>query len=397
MTEFYVDLHVHIGCDRQGRPVKVSGSKKLTFENIAKECFYRKGVDIVGIVDAATPGVISDIENLIDSGEMTEISGGGIGYRDRVVILLAAEVETAEENKGHSHHLILLRTLDTAKAFSRRLQRCVSNIFFSTPVCAMPARDLYRMAMDLGAIPFPAHAFSPHKSIYGNCVRRLDDAFPRDILDSVFAIELGLSADTDLADTISELSEYTFLSNSDAHSLPKIGREYNVMLLESPSFDETLKAITRKDGRRVLANYGLDPKLGKYHRTYCPRCDRTFQDLAPPVLSCPECGRTSVVRGVLDRIVDIRDYPTPKHPVHRPPYRYQIPLEFVPGIGPKSIDKLISRFGSEMAVLHTAREEELAETVGNKAARLIIEAREGTLPLVAGGGGHYGKALINNS
>ena len=255
MTEFYVDLHVHIGCDRQGRPVKVSGSKKLTFENIAKECFYRKGLDIVGIVDAAAPGVISDIESLIDSGEMTEIPGGGIGYRDRVVILLAAEVETSEENKGHSHHLILLRTLDMAKAFSSLLRTCVSNIFFSTPVCAMPARDLYKMAMDIGATPFPAHAFSPHKSIYGNCVRRLDDAFPRDILGPVFAIELGLSADTDLADTISELSEYTFLSNSDAHSLPKIGREYNLMLLESPSFDETLKAIARKNGRRVLANY----------------------------------------------------------------------------------------------------------------------------------------------
>jgi uncharacterized protein (TIGR00375 family) len=396
LTEFYVDLHVHIGADSQGRPVKVSGSRKLTFENIAKECFSRKGVDIVGIVDAAAPGVISDIEQLIDSGEMTEIPGGGIGYRDRVVILLASEVETSEENRGHSHHLILLRTLDTAKAFSRSLRRCVSNIFFSTPVCAMPARDLYRMAMDTGAIPFPAHAFSPHKSIYGNCVRRLDDAFPLELLDSIFALELGLSADTDLADTISELSEYTFLSNSDAHSLPKIGREYNVMLLESPSFDETIKALRRKDGRRVVANYGLDPKLGKYHRTYCPRCSRTFQHESPPVLVCPECNSASVVRGVLDRITDIQDYSAPKHPAHRPPYRYQIPLEFVPGIGPKSIDKLISKFGSEMAVLHTAQEEELREAVGNKAARLIIEAREGTLPLVAGGGGHYGKALIND-
>ena len=134
MTEFYVDLHVHIGCDSLGRPIKVSGSRKLTFENIAKECFYRKGVDIVGIVDAAAPGVIHDIESLLDSGEMIEIPGGGIGYKDRVVILLASEVETSEENRGHSHHLILLRTLDTAKAFSRSLRRCVSNIFFSNMI-----------------------------------------------------------------------------------------------------------------------------------------------------------------------------------------------------------------------------------------------------------------------
>lgn len=69
MTEFYVDLHVHIGCDSTGRPVKVSASRELTFENIAKECFYKKGVDIVGIVDAASPGVIDDIESLLDSGK----------------------------------------------------------------------------------------------------------------------------------------------------------------------------------------------------------------------------------------------------------------------------------------------------------------------------------------
>lgn len=395
--EYYVDLHVHIGCDSQGRPVKVSGSKKLTFENIAKECTYRKGIDIVGIVDAAAPGVITDIKALIDSGEMTEIPGGGIGYKDRVVILLASEVETCEENKGHSHHLVLLRTLNTAKVFSRELKKCVSNIFFSTPVCPKPAKDLYKMAMDVGATPIPAHAFSPHKSIYGNCVRSLKDAFPSDVLDSIPGIELGLSADTDLADTISELRGYAFLSNSDAHSLPKIGREYNVMLLKEPSFDEVMKALKRQNGRRMSANYGLDPKLGKYHRTYCPVCDRTFQDLEPPVLSCPECGRTSVVRGVLDRITDIQDYSVPEHPEGRPPYRYQIPLEFVPGIGPKSIDKLISKFGSEMAVLHRAKERELAEVVGNKLAHLIMQAREGTLPLIAGGGGHYGKALVNDS
>lgn len=396
MTEFYVDLHVHIGCDSTGRPVKVSASRELTFENIAKECFYKKGVDIVGIVDAASPGVIDDIESLLDSGEMVEIPGGGIGYKDKVVIVLASEVETLEEHKGHSHHLILLRTLDTAKAFSRKLQGCVSNVFSSTPVCQMPARNLYSMAMDIGAIPFPAHAFSPHKSIYGNCIRRLHEAFPENILSSLLAIELGLSADTDLADTISELHRYTFLSNSDAHSLPKIGREYNVMRLESASFDEVIKALTRRDGRQVVANYGLDPKLGKYHRTYCPKCDRTFNYETPPVVQCPECDSTSVVKGVLDRIREIQDYPVPRHPEHRPPYLYQIPLEFVPGVGPRSIDKLIERFGSEMAVLHKAKEGELAEVVGEKAAGLIIQARNGTLPLVAGGGGHYGKAVIEN-
>ncbi|MGE5592413.1 MAG: endonuclease Q family protein [Betaproteobacteria bacterium] len=395
LKRFFVDLHVHIGRDSHGRPVKVSGARNLTFENIAKECFQRKGIDVVGIVDSASPRVIEDIESLLDSGEMAEIPGGGVGYRGRVAVLLASEVETREDDGGSSHHLVFFRGLDQAKGFSRRLAKCVANIHMSTPRCGMPARRLYEMAYDEGGVPFPAHAFSPHKSIYGNCVRRLSDAFPPDTLARVPAIELGLSADTDLADTIGELTAFTFLSNSDCHSLGKIGREYNEMLLGAPSFDEVMKALFRKDGRSVVRNFGLDPRLGKYHRTFCPNCGRTLRDVPPPAVFCPHCPGSPVVMGVLDRIVQIQDHREPRHPAHRPPYQYQVPLEFVPGIGPRAIDKLIQRFGSEMAILHDAKEEDIAAVVGAKAAHLVIRAREGSLPLLAGGGGRYGKALAD--
>jgi len=396
VRRFFADLHVHIGRDSRLRPVKVSGARNLTFQNIARECVSRKGVDIVGIVDAASPRVIRDIDSLMASGEMLEMGGGGIGYKGRAVVLLASEVETREPGGGSSHHLVFLRTFEMAKRFSARLAKCVGNVNYSTPRCAMCAADLYRMAHDEGAMPMPSHAFSPHKSIYGNCVRRLQDAFPPDILARIPAIELGLSADTDLADTIAELAGFAFMSNSDAHSLPKIGREYTEMLLERPCFDEVMKALAQTGGRRIVANYGLDPRLGKYHRTYCPRCDVTMRDLDPPVLSCPRCPGLPVVRGVLDRIVEIQDSCEPRHPPGRPPYRYQVPLEFVPGVGPKSIDKLIGRFGSEMAVLHDASEAEMAEVVGEKAAHLVVRAREGTLSLLAGGGGRYGRALADD-
>ncbi|MGE5588361.1 MAG: endonuclease Q family protein [Clostridia bacterium] len=397
LKRFFVDLHVHIGRDSRGRPVKVSAARNLTFGNIAKECFYRKGIDVVGIADAASPRVIEDIETLLDSGEMAEIPGGGVGYRGRVTVLLASEVETREEDGGSSHHLVFLKDLARARRFSTRLAKCVANINMSTPRCGMPARGLCEMAREEGGVPFPAHAFSPHKSIYGNCVRRLSEAFPPEALGRIPAIELGLSADTDLADTIDELANLTFLSNSDCHSLPKIGREYNEMLLAAPSFDEVMKALARQDGRLVRRNFGLDPRLGKYHRTYCPACDRTLRDVEPPALSCPFCPGSPVVVGVLDRIVQIQDHREPRHPAHRPPYQYQVPLEFVPGIGPKSIDRLIGEFGSEMAILHDASEEALAAVVGERAAHLVIRAREGTLPLLAGGGGRYGKALADSA
>jgi PHP family Zn ribbon phosphoesterase len=47
--------------------------------------------------------------------------------------------------------------------------------------------------------------------------------------DQIRLVELGLSSDTDLADTISETRQFTFLSNSDAHSGPNVAREYNLL------------------------------------------------------------------------------------------------------------------------------------------------------------------------
>jgi PHP family Zn ribbon phosphoesterase len=100
-----------------------------------------------------------------------------------------------------------------------------------------------------------------------------------------------------------------------------------------------------------------------------------------------------MVIGVLDRITMIQDYPEPRHPGHRPPYHYQVPLEFVPGIGEKMYKILIETFGSEMGVLHNADEESLSRAVGRDLARLIIKAREGTIKLAPGGGGIYGKVV----
>ena len=96
--------------------------------------------------------------------------------------------------------------------------------------------------------------------------------------------------------------------------------------------------------------------------------------------------------GVLDRLQQIKD-PGYKSTVERPPYHYQIPLEFIPGIGPKTIDKLLKVFGTEMNVLHKATFSQLRDVVSEKNARLIISARKGDLNMKTGGGGNYGKIL----
>ncbi len=106
---------------------------------------------------------------------------------------------------------------------------------------------------------------------------------------------------------------------------------------------------------------------------------------------------SEVVKGVLDRIVEIADHPEPQPPAHRPPYHYQVPLQFLPGVGAVTLGKLLNRFGTEMHVLHEAAAEELELVVGRKLAQLVIQARLGSLPLLAGGGGRYGKAVADQS
>ncbi len=371
--------------------MKITASRDLTFANICRECVDRKGIQVAGIIDCASPPVIADIEALLESGEMTPIAGGGLLYRDELVVIPGAELETHEPTGGLAHHLGYFPDVEALKSFSGAMAKYVTNMELSSQQCRMPAERLLRIVREHGGLFVPAHAFTPHKSLYGSCADSLHQVFSDESLALVAGVELGLSADTDLADRIGELSDFTFLSNSDAHSLPKIGREYNVLRMPEASYSGLEAALARRDGASVVANYGLDPRLGKYHRTYCESCLTVTQD-PPPTRSCSLCGGAAVTMGVLDRIVSIADLPAPRHPPHRPPYRHQVPLQFVPGLGSVKLNALLNRFGVEMAVLHAADEDSLAGVVGRKAAGLICQAREGTLALQAGGGGRFGRA-----
>ena len=393
MYEVFADMHIHIGRSENNKPIKITAARSLNFANIAKECVDRKGINVAGIIDCASPYVIEDIEKFLADGEAYEIEDGGIIYKDKLCIILGSEIETSEINEngktGSAHNLCYFPHLSDIKAFSKEMSTHIKNITLSSQRANISAYELIDIVQKYNGILVPAHAFTPHKSFYGNCTARLERIFKEKFKD-IPAIELGLSADTSLADKISELETKTFLTNSDAHSLPKIAREYNKMLVNDISFKEVVKALKNEDGRKIVANYGLDPKLGKYHRTYCDNCNTTI-DTKEPVEVCPKCGSDKVTFGVFDRIELIKDKETTKSPENRPPYVYQIPLTFMPGIGGKTIEKLLDAFETEMNILHKLSEDDIEAVVGEKLAKNIVSAREGKIKVEAGGGGNYGK------
>ena len=392
MYEIFADMHIHIGRSENGKPIKITAARSLNFANIAKECALRKGINLAGIIDCASPYVIEDIENFLKTGEAYELKKGGIIYQDKVCIILGSEIETSEVNDdgktGSAHNLCYFPHLSDIKSFSEEMSHHIKNITLSSQRCDLSAYELIDIVEKYNGTLIPAHCFTPHKSFYGNCTSSLKRIF-KEKYDKILAIELGLSADTYLADKISELENKTFLTNSDAHSLPKIAREYNKMQVEDINYEEFIKVLKREDGRRILSNYGLDPKLGKYHRTYCEVCNKQISGVAP-VTKCDTCDSRNITMGVFDRIEIIKDKSESRSPAFRPEYIYQIPLSFIPGLGKKTIEKLLNHFGTEMTILHKLSNDDIEAFAGEKIAKNIEKAKNGNFEIQEGGGGVYG-------
>lgn len=386
MRAYYADLHVHIGRSTNGAPVKIAASPKLTLEGIIDECIERKGIHLVGIVDAVCTPVFGDVEEACADGKLSPHPDGGLVTPDgRLVILPAAELEVMTLGRA-AHYLAYFPTLDALRQFRAAASQHITNLSLSSQQIRVSPGELVRMVKAVDGLFMLAHAFTPHKGYFGNCAARLTEAFSAEERRCIDGIELGLSSESAMADRLSELHPYPYVSNSDAHSLDNIAREYNALHLVEPSFGELKKALAGVGGRKIAANYGLDPRLGKYFRTFCPTCRR--QVPLRPERRCEECG-TIVVTGVYDRLLEIAD--TLDRPSQRPPYIHQVPLRFIPGVGPKKVRLLLERFGSHMNILHDARYDELASVVGDRLADSIVKARQGELRVRHGAGGHYGK------
>ncbi len=388
--KYLADLHIHVGISEAGRWIKIPSSRQLTLRNILYTALYEKGLNIVGIIDVLSPLVQADFERLLEEGVLQEISGGGYLYADRLTVLIGGEVETKEAGGGSAHSLLFLPTLADLAELSKELSMYIKNIAMSSQNAHMDLKSLYALALRYQAKIVPAHVFTPFKSIYGNCSSRMKYIFSGD-LPNVCAIELGLSADSFMADRVAELHDFSYLANSDAHSLQNIAREFTEFTIAGQPSHEKVFAAMAGTGQGISALYGLNPELGKYHVTRCAKCGRRAEYLSARCVFCK--GR--VVSGVSERIEEIADLPSEFVRKGRAPYNYHLPLSVLPGIGTKTLEKIRLENLTELFVLYKSSKEDLVACLGEKVAGIILRSRQGEVSLQAGGAGRYGSVLLD--
>lgn len=392
MSQSYaVDFHIH-------STYSAATSEKMVFDTIGEQAEF-KGLDFVGTGDILNPKWKSLLrENLekVEDGTYRHPS-----YRTKFV--LTAEVE----DKDRVHHLVLFPSITTVESFREEVDGYSSDINIDgRPSFDLSGAELAETAKDLDCLIGPCHAFTPWTSVY----KEFDSLVEcyQDQSKNLDFLELGLSADTYMADRIEELNQLAFLSNSDAHSPwpNKLGREFNRFELSEPTSAEILESVRR--GRGITLNVGLNPKLGKYHLTACSRCHERFSidEAVSQDWKCSECGG-SIKKGVSDRVDELADFKEPENPSFRPDYVRIAPLSEVISIGLNSKNPhtsevqrywkaLVEEFGDEISVLLDVDVLGISKVSDKRIAEVIEAFREGSLDIRPGGGGEYGKLEISS-
>ena len=402
---YVADLHIHSS-------YAMGTSPQLTLENLATWAKI-KGIDLLATGDFTHPVWQQDIQKkLADSADYL------FSYQN-VSFVLGTEVNCVYQQTGRSHrvHLLLFApSFDVVDKISRLLTKWGNLTEDGRPMLLISCRELTEgvMSIDERCIVMPAHAWTPWFSVYGSDggFDSLEECFG-DAAKAITAIETGLSSDPGMNWQIKELDNKTIVSFSDAHSLPRLGRELTV-------FEGDLSY----DGlRNALKTQGVDytieffPEEGKYHydgHRKCGVCQSPEQTLAANNnLCCPKCGKRMTI-GVDHRVralsnkqvIPLLDkdgfYRHPTGP--RPPYKRMVALDEIisqaigVGIATKKVTeshrKLIAALGSELSVLQAASVSDITSVAGERIAEGIDLVRKGLIDIKPGYDGVYGSIRI---
>ena len=388
----------------------------------------KKGIGVIGTGDFTHPKWLLELkENLQENkpGLYCLKSSASVGADNiRPYFVLTAEVSSIYKQGDkvrRVHNMIWAPDFAAADAIISGLEKAGANLKSDgRPIMGVHCNDLVKIVKEASpkAEVIPAHAWTPHFGVFGSLsgFNTIEEAFG-DQAKYIKAIETGLSSDPKMNRQISGLDKYSLTSNSDAHSLRKLGREANVFEIEDKklSYAEIISALYSKDPERFLFTIEFFPEEGKYHLDGHRDCKFSCLPSQTKKLNgiCPVCGKKLLV-GVLNRVDELADREFGFVPPSSIPYKSVVPLEEIIadvfGVGTASkkvlamyeqmVGQAVSNKQSanqpvnEFGVLLDLTEEEIAKISTMEIAQAIMRVRNGQVTLEGGYDGVFGKVHI---
>jgi len=391
------DLHIH---SKYSRAV----SQEMVLENIALWA-KKKGIQVMGTGDFTHPQWFNEIKTKLKPAEP-----GLFKLADSTRFMLTTEISSIYSKGGKVrkiHNLVFAPSIETVEKINTKLGWIGNLKSDGRPILGLDSKELLKIILDIDdrCVLVPAHAWTPWFSIFGSMsgFDSLEECF-EELSSHIFAIETGLSSDPAMNWRLSALDKISLISNSDSHSLLKIGREANVFECEL-SYNAIIDAIKSRDPKKFLYTTEFFPEEGKYHYDGHRLCNVSMspEETKKNNGVCPVC-RKRVTIGVMNRVDKLADRVAGKGGEGRVPFHNLIPLDeiiadvFGVGVSSKAVKKeyeeLIKNIGTEFRVLLEANYEELIKATSPAIAKGIISVREGKVELVPGYDGEYGKIKI---
>jgi len=401
---FIADLHIHSHFSR-------ATSKSL----VPEELFIwaqKKGITLIGTGDFTHAGWLSELQEKLEPAEngfyqlkpelqkkLSDRIPGSCSSPVRFV--LSGEISCIYKRGGRTrkiHNLILMPDFESVKELNDRLSRIGNLKSDGRPILGLDSRDLLEIVLETSDRSFfiPAHIWTPWFSLFGSNsgFDAIEECFA-DLTGHIHALETGLSSDPVMNRRLSALDDYLLVSNSDAHSPEKLGREANLFDTRL-DYDSLVKAMTEKRGFEGTIEFF--PEEGKYHHDGHRKCKVSLHPSETRRRNgvCTKCGKPVTV-GVLHRVYELADREAPKLPK---PFYSIIPLpeilSEILGCGPSAkkvtgaYEELLAALGPELHVLMDAPFKDIERAGGRLLAEAVDRMRESKVIREEGYDGEYG-------
>lgn len=393
---FFADFHIH-------SRFSIATSRKINIPTLS-ESAERKGIALLGTGDFTHPVWFKELIKYLKP------SRNGLFEYNNIHFLLTTEVCNIfrKNNKAHKiHNIIFSPSIEIAHKINKELKKYGNLKSDGRPILHLSAEDLVNLILetDNNCFIVPAHIWTPHFSIFGSNsgFDDINECFG-DMTKYIFALETGLSSDPKMNWRISKLDRYSLISNSDAHSPIKLGREANIFNTKLDYF-AIKDALKNKDRTKFLGTIEFFPEEGKYHWDGHRSCNISLSPKKSKHNSnlCPMCNKPLTI-GVMHRVEELSDRPENFIPKNAIPYYNLISLiEILAQVynkRPESITikkeykNITDSIGTELQILLDLSADELYKKMPQNVANAILQARNGNVKKTPGYDGVYGKIEI---